>query len=159
MAAPTSSGPGLDPESDLAWALHQLAESNQELDAMLAHRLGLGATEYLALKHLLVATQPMGPVTLGRVLGISSGSATALVDRLQASHHVRRIPHSSDRRRQIITVSPSARALLMAELEPIALDIAELAADLTAEQQRTVIAFLHALADRHRAAAREGADQ
>ncbi len=45
----------------------------------------------------------------------------------------------------------------MAELEPIAADIAELAADLTADQRKTVVTFLNAMADRHQATARRGA--
>ena len=148
-----------DVAARLSWALHRLAVANQEVDLMLSSRLGLGASEYLALKHLMLATEPMGPVALGRVLGISSGSATALVDRLQASGHVLRRAHPDDRRRQVVTASPASLSSLTAELEPIAQEIAALAADFTVEQQETIVRFLNATADRHRAAARRGTHQ
>lgn len=83
----------------LTWAVHHLAVAVAEFDASVARRLGLSAGDYLALKHLLAAAGPVefadppGPVELGRLLGLSSGAATGLVDRLERAGYARREPH------------------------------------------------------------------
>jgi len=67
---------------------------------VLAHRLGLRALDYTAMSHVLGADRPMGPFELGRRLGISSGSATELVDRLERADQLerRRDPRETPRR-------------------------------------------------------------
>ncbi len=65
----------------------------------------MNETDLLALRHLLRA-QRHGELVrqrdLGQLLDISSASVTALVDRLEASGHVARQPHPSDRRSVIV---------------------------------------------------------
>src|SRR5687767_7295936 len=91
--------------STLAWAVHHLAVAATEVDVATAHAMGVGASDFLALKYLTASTEPCGPVELGRILGMTSGAATGLVDRLERAGHVRRTPHSKDRRRQLIQVT------------------------------------------------------
>ncbi|XVU20961.1 MarR family winged helix-turn-helix transcriptional regulator [Actinoplanes sp. CA-054009] len=139
------------PPNDLAWAVHHLATAAAEVDAATARRLGLSAGDFLALKHLMVADEPIGPVELGRLLGLTSGAATGLVDRLQHAGWVDRAPHPGDRRRQILTATPQATEALLAELRPLADDIAGVAAGLPPEHRHLVTRVLHDLARLHRA--------
>ncbi|MDR7328132.1 MULTISPECIES: MarR family winged helix-turn-helix transcriptional regulator [Catenuloplanes] len=139
---------------DLAWAVHHLAVAAAELDAAIARRMGLTGGDYLALKHLSISGDPMGPVELGRLLGITSGAATGLVDRLERHGLAERRPHPTDRRRQTVVITPHARQRLVDELRPLADDIAGASAALTGPQRRTVTDTLGRLADLHRRHAR-----
>jgi DNA-binding MarR family transcriptional regulator len=49
---------------------------------------------------------------LGSELGISSGGASKLVDRLEAHGHCRRYPNPSDRRSSLIKLTPAGATLL-----------------------------------------------
>lgn len=144
----------MDEPAKLAWALHHLAAATAELDATIARRLGLSAGDYLALKHLVVAESPLGPVELSRLLGITSGAASGLVDRLEGAGFVRREPHRLDRRRQVVTATERARMCLVDELQPLTGEIDHVAAALTPDQLRAVTAALLHLADAHRRHAR-----
>lgn len=139
---------------ELTWTAHHLAVATAEMDAAVARRMGLSAGDFLALKHLAVSEKPMGPVELGRMLGITSGAATGLVDRLEQAGHVRRQPHPSDRRRQTVSATPLARERLGHELGPLAEEIDRVADALTPEQRRLVTETLDHLAALYRRHAR-----
>jgi DNA-binding MarR family transcriptional regulator len=139
-----------DTPADLAWTMHHLAVAAAEMDTAVARRMGLPAGDYLALKHLAVSEQPLGPAELGRLLGITSGAATGLVDRLEQAGHAHRQPHPSDRRRQTVTVTPRTRQRLVRELQPLADDIGHLAAALSPQQRHLVAETLGRLAALHR---------
>jgi DNA-binding MarR family transcriptional regulator len=136
--------------AELAWTMHHLAVAAAGMDTAVARRMGLPAGDYLALKHLAVSEQPLGPVELGRLLGITSGAATGLVDRLEQAGHARRQPHPSDRRRQTVSVTERTRQRLVRELQPLADDIEGLAAALNPRQRRLVTETLERLAALHR---------
>ncbi|MDG4823402.1 MarR family transcriptional regulator [Asanoa sp. WMMD1127] len=138
----------------LDWAVHHLAVAIAELDTAIARRMGLTSGDYLALKHLATAAPPIGPVELGRLLGITSGAATGLVDRLERAGYVRRGPHPDDRRRQVVSTTAKAEGGMLRELRPLADDIDRVAADLDAEQRRLVTDVLARLTETHRDHAR-----
>jgi DNA-binding MarR family transcriptional regulator len=56
---------------------------------------------------------------LATELGVSSGGASKLADRLEAHGHCRRLPNPRDRRSSVLTLTPAGGALLAAA-EPIA---------------------------------------
>ncbi len=65
----------------------------------------MNETDLMALRYLLRekhAGRPVRPADLAHFLNISRASVTALVDRLVRDDHVRREPHPTDRRTQII---------------------------------------------------------
>ena len=135
----------------LAWAVHDLAVAVAEADVSLSAALGISTSDYLAVKHVLLHPGELGPVELGRLLGMSSGSATTLVDRLSAAGHVLRRPHDDDRRRRVLLVSDGTRARLLAELERLAADVEDIARAYDADQREVITSFLTAAAARHRA--------
>lgn len=67
----------------------------------------------------------MGTADLGRRLGISSASATVLVDRLERAGHVERVRDTADRRRVVLTVTETARAASFAAWLPAVREIDE----------------------------------
>ena len=91
--------------SEPARALRMVQQASVEANQELARRLGIGITDIAALEHLSSAAQPLGPVELGHRLGIRSASATALVDRLEQSGHLRREARPDDRRRVALVPS------------------------------------------------------
>jgi DNA-binding MarR family transcriptional regulator len=144
--------------TDLAWAVHHLAVAVTEVDVATAHSMKLGASDYLALKYLTATSEPCGPVELGRILGMTSGAATGLIDRLERAGHVRRTPHPSDRRRQVIHVTAQAQQQLIHSLLPLATGLDRTAAALTGDQQRLVADTLTHIAALHRRHARAVAE-
>ncbi len=113
-------------------------EANQEL----ARRLGIGITDVSALEHLSSASEPLGPVELGHRLGIRSASATALVDRLEQSGHVRREPRPDDRRRVALVPSEHSGLQVLSALAPLLADIDAAAARLSEPEAVAVTQFL-----------------
>jgi DNA-binding MarR family transcriptional regulator len=141
-------------QNDLAWAVHHLSAAAAEVDAAIARRMRLSAGDFLALKHLLIAEEPLGPVELGRLLGLTSGAATGLVDRLAQAGWARRDPHPGDRRRQAVTATAHARETLSRELRPLAAEIGQAVATLSPDQQHLLTETLLQLARLHRRHAR-----
>lgn len=69
--------------------------------------MGIGVTESQALSYLL-ARGPMGQTSLASALGLTTGSTTSLVDRLELAGLVRRAADAGDRRRSIVHLSDAA---------------------------------------------------
>ncbi|GII79961.1 hypothetical protein Sru01_49430 [Sphaerisporangium rufum] len=130
--------------------LHELAVATAQVDLRIREKLGLNSTDYQAIKHLIVDRDPIGPVGLGRLLGISSGSATSLVDRLQRDGHVERRPHPADRRRQTLAVTERTAAAIAAELRPLADALVSLELSFGPEERQAIRRFLTAALDLHR---------
>jgi DNA-binding MarR family transcriptional regulator len=80
---------------DVAVARHRSA---------LARTLGITDVEMQALVHL-AEQDALSPSAIGALLDLSSGGATALVQRLEQAGHVTRKPHPSDRRSTLIQLA------------------------------------------------------
>jgi DNA-binding MarR family transcriptional regulator len=135
----TSSGP-TRPSLALRDVLLAAALANHAV----AQQLGLGLTDLTALDHLL-AGGAAGTKDLAELLGIRSPSATALVDRLESEGLVRRTPHPSDRRRVVLEATPQAHERAGAAVAPLLVELDALARDLSADDQRVVADYLHAV--------------
>lgn len=55
---------------------------------------------------------PAGPSDLARKIGVTRATMTGLIDGLVRDGLIRRRPHNSDRRRNLLTLTPSGTALL-----------------------------------------------
>jgi DNA-binding MarR family transcriptional regulator len=83
-----------------------------------AIRFGLSESDIETLEALI----DMGASTAGRlsdVTGLTSGAVTRVIDRLEQSGYVRRIPDPADRRRVIVEVVPEKVASIEAALDRI----------------------------------------
>jgi DNA-binding MarR family transcriptional regulator len=94
--------------------------------ATLARSLGLTDVEMLALVHVR-EQRALAPAQIARLLDLSSGGATALVQRLERAGHVVRTPHPTDRRSTLIRLSDQTAGRL-----------AEAQAGFTAGLERTI---------------------
>src|SRR5919197_4850975 len=70
-----------------------------------AIRFGLSESDVEALE-ALIDTGASTAGALGDLIGLTSGAITRLIDRLEQSGYVRRVPDPADRRRVIIEVVP-----------------------------------------------------
>lgn len=136
--------------SELSWALREVNRLAADLDVELARRLRLRLLDSMALGHVMTADSPLGPAELSARLGISTGSGTELVDRLERAGHLRRDRDTRDRRRVSLSASPDAVASLLGELDPLFTSLDELAEDFSAREQEAVIRYLSAAASRMR---------
>ncbi len=97
----------------------------------------------------------VGPVELGHRLGMRSASATVLVDRLERAGHVARLPHTRDKRRICLALTPAARHEPLSALAPLTRAVDELASRLSPEQALVTAQFLRDVAETIRIYARE----
>jgi DNA-binding MarR family transcriptional regulator len=113
---------------DVALARHRAA---------LARTLGVTDVEMLALVH--VAEQgELAPSRLAKLLDLSSGGVTALVQRLERYGHVTRKPHPTDRRSTLIRLTPGTAARLDETEAPSYATLASVIAALTAPERHAV---------------------
>jgi DNA-binding MarR family transcriptional regulator len=123
-----------------------------------ADHLGLHPTDVQALS-LLTATS--GPVTVKRLAeltGLTTGSATRLVDRLQRGGYVMRTPDAQDRRRVLVAVVPERVARVTAVWDDLGASWQELLDDHSDEELEVITRHMrraddlsHAQMDRLRA--------
>lgn len=111
-----------------------------EVRPAVARRSGLSESELVALEHLMGG--PLGPVEVGRRLGVTSAASTGIVDRLAARGHVHRAPHPDDRRRTVVTISDAGRAEVLGLLMPMFRSLAEMDAELGDDDRRVVERYL-----------------
>ena len=136
--------------SEVLWAVRDLQRAQAALDRALAARLALRPLDYTAMTHVLTSDRPLGPVELAARLGISSGSGTELVDRLERAGHLHRRRAADDRRRIVLEPDGAAVARLLEELAPLFDELDRLATTFTPAEQDAIRRYLVASAERVR---------
>jgi DNA-binding MarR family transcriptional regulator len=111
----------------------------------LARSLGLTDVEMLALVHLAERGE-MAPSALAAILHLSSGGATALVQRLERAGHVTRHPHPTDRRSILVGLSPAIVKRLEEAYAPLEHGMQSVASALGDAERAAVVEVLTQLA-------------
>ena len=127
-----------------AFTRKELAATRQR--TALGRLLGLSDTDVLAIQHLAAAGR-LTPTQLGAMLGMTSGGATALVQRLEREGFVAREPHPSDRRSALLRLTPDVERQAGAALAPLVDAIDTLSLQLADGERRAVARYLAAAAD------------
>jgi DNA-binding MarR family transcriptional regulator len=120
--------------------LRELVSAAADVRPVVARRAGLSESELVALEHLMDGS--LGPVEVGRRLGVTSAAATGIVDRLASRGHVRRAPHPVDRRRTEVSITESGRAEVLGHLMPMFRSLAEMDAELSEDERAVVDRYL-----------------
>jgi DNA-binding MarR family transcriptional regulator len=94
----------------LARSLRDLIVAGDQLRRVSAAHDGIGLSEFMTLSQLFF-DGPAGPSELARDLGLTPGSMTLLLDRLADLDYVDRLPHPSDRRRQVVSITATGEQL------------------------------------------------
>ncbi|MEU4171435.1 MarR family winged helix-turn-helix transcriptional regulator [Streptomyces sp. NPDC026665] len=93
----------------MALSLRRINREVNRLARRLAGATGLHVTDIQALDAIVDAPVPLTPGRLGRQLGLTSGSVTACLDRLEKAGHVKRVRETADRRVVHLYCEPTAR--------------------------------------------------
>lgn len=132
----------------LSWLLRALIRASADTDRHLAQRLLLRPLDYTAMNHVMTSTTPLGPAELSARLGISTGSGTELVDRLERDGHLRRQRHPGDRRRVSLHATEAGITQILATLGPLFTALDALADEFTPAEQDTIARYLRGVAQR-----------
>lgn len=111
----------------------------------LAKRLGLNLTESLCLTVLGIKSVST-PTELARYIGLTTGSTTALLDRLEKRNFIRRKPNPEDRRGVMIEIEETYARAAQGLVAGIQKAHRELIARYSEGELETIADFLHRLA-------------
>lgn len=102
---------GAAPEgAALLAAVRAIGSATDAYRRAVAAEAGLGTADLVALG-LLHRNQPQQPVRIGDWTGLTPGSVTALLDRLETRGYVTRVRPTHDRRILQVNLTPAGRAL------------------------------------------------
>lgn len=104
--------------------------------------MGMGENDLLTLRYLLKAQKEgrlVSPAELARYLGVSTASTTAIIDRLEKTHHVERGPHPTDLRRIVVTPTVETDGEVRRTLGAMHSRMLDAVIDLSAEETRVVL--------------------
>jgi DNA-binding MarR family transcriptional regulator len=127
---------------ETSWALREFTRAAVDVDYAIARRLGLRPMDYTALNHVFGNPGALSPQHVSARLGISTGSASELLDRLERGGHIERHRSVGDRRR--VTLTPTARAveIVLSHLSPLISALDDLAAEHTPEEREAITLYL-----------------
>jgi DNA-binding MarR family transcriptional regulator len=124
-------------------AVSALIRAEHRHAAFVSQAMELPLADMLALYHL--ANEPLNASALGDRLGLTSGSITALVDRLVARKLARRINHPTDRRVVLIEMTKTGHSQSWKLLQNFIGGVIQLSESLPTNEQAVVAKFLHSL--------------
>jgi len=113
----------------------------------LCHHVGVSRSDYDALE-ALDEHGSLTPGELGPLLSLTSGSVTALVDRLEKLGWASRNGHPQDRRKVIVTLTQQAWQIGQDELKPYLEAIDTAGRQLGDDERAVVVRFLNDLVDK-----------
>ena len=108
--------------ADVVRHLQRLTTGSQRVAQAFAARHGLGQIDLEALLAVMEAERAGDPLTSGRLgeaLGVTSGAATGVIDRLERVGHVVRRRDEGDRRRVLVHYGEHAREVAGAFFGPL----------------------------------------
>ena len=114
-----------------------------DFDREVARLLGINETDLRCLEILMQEEQEATPRLLADRLGLTTGSVTTMLDRLQKIGYITRSPHPSDRRRVIVRATETATRRAWEFMEPLMAEGQQhLLSRYTAEQLGLITDFL-----------------
>ncbi|MFC5930122.1 MarR family transcriptional regulator [Cryobacterium melibiosiphilum] len=129
-------------------AVRRFRGSDTAMRTRTATELSVNATDLAALRHLVNAErlgEQVSPTELSAHLAISSAATTKLLNRLALLGHIRREPHPTDRRAQLIVATAEAHAAIRQVLGHSHARMLDVVTAFSADEQQTIIRFLDGL--------------
>jgi DNA-binding MarR family transcriptional regulator len=139
---------------ELLQAMRQLYAAIDRFDAQAAAALGVDRSALRAINAM--ERGAIGPGARGAELGLSSGSVTALLDRLERAGHVTRRLSRQDGRRRDADLTKAARGQADRIYARLGQAITGAVAELDEDRLRIIVQGLGALAEAFRRAADPG---
>ncbi len=126
-------------------AIRRLLIAAAGVNVMLARHLGLSVSDFSALDHVAQSQESgrqVGPTELAHHLGMTSASATVLVDRLETAGYLQRRHRADDRRRVLLEVTDGTRVRIQTHLGSVLNEIHQLTESLTSAERDLVLTYL-----------------
>lgn len=130
--------------ADIRNRLQRLSASHEKFERAVGRRLDVDAAGLAAMDRL-ITRGPATPTELARALEISTATMTLVLNRLEASGHVTREPHPSDRRKVVVTASESSTIQAHDNFMPLISGVDSLVNSLSVDDQLVVAGFLAGL--------------
>ncbi|MFI9505142.1 MarR family winged helix-turn-helix transcriptional regulator [Nocardia sp. NPDC052566] len=124
------------------------------INSLIAAQMGVVMTDFHCL-HVLQQGGPTTPGALAARVGLTAGSATRMVDRLEAAGCVTRAPDPKDRRKVVVVPTPEGLERANSYYASLTTRTHQDLADFTEEELRVLIRFV----ERSLASAVEEADR
>jgi len=134
--------------TSLLIAVRRLYDAMDQFDSRLADHLEVDRTALRAINAM--ESGSASPTELASRLGLTSGSVTALLDRLEVAGHVTRRPSPTDRRRRDAVLRPRTHARASRQYAALAQSISSAFAAFTPDQLSTAELTLLLLASSFR---------
>jgi DNA-binding MarR family transcriptional regulator len=133
------------PPGEVVGAVSALIRAEHRHAAYLARAMNLPSADALALYHL--ANEPLAASALGERLGLTSGSVTALIDRLVARKLARRVPHETDRRVVLVEMTKTGHGQSWDMLQHFIGTVITMSSELNPTERKTIATFLRELTE------------
>lgn len=127
----------------LVSACRRLHAAIDQLDAKAASAAGISRNDLRCLNRL--EHGPLTPKAIGQHLGLTSGSITALLDRLEQRGLIRRSPHPDDRRAVLVYMEPKVFKELAAVYRPFGEALVELTQKLSKREATNAVKHLESV--------------
>lgn len=147
---PDAGGPAASPATavDVLRAVRRFRAADVAMRLRARTDMDMNDSDLVALRHLIAAEEhsvPIGPKDVSLFLGISSAATAKLLSRLEAAGRLRREPHPSDRRAQVLHATRRAHEEIRRVLGDAHQRMLAAAEKLTASEQVAVVRFLDEL--------------
>ncbi|GHH80534.1 MarR family winged helix-turn-helix transcriptional regulator [Streptomyces capitiformicae] len=126
---------------ELAGEIRALQGAVEAVDAAAAARLGINQTDLRCLD-VLLQRESAAPGELGAALGLTTGSVTAMLDRLDRLGYLTREPDPADRRRSVVRASDRTRQAADEIYRPLAEEANEGLQRYSAAELRLLLDFV-----------------
>lgn len=123
-------------------SLHELVEAAEQARARAAKEQKLHPTDMACLGYLQRVGTPISPKQITTHLNLSSGSGTALLDRLEAAGYTRRLPNPEDRRSVLIELDAEKAKEPLARLAQLEESYSEMTRSFSNEDLTAISRFL-----------------
>lgn len=126
--------------------LHRYGMRMSIFQRNMAQKIGVVHTD-LKTANILHETGPITAGELSKITGLSTGSVTALIDRLEKEGYVRRERDESDRRRVIIIPVPDRQREFMSQYKSLGMKIQSLGNRYEKQELELILRFLQDITD------------
>ena len=127
---------------EASWALRDVTRAAVDADYAIARRMGLRQMDYTALSHVFTGEGTLSPRRLSDRLGISTGSTSELLDRLERAGHLERRRDLTDRRRVSLQPTETSIGEVIATLAPLFAALDDLAGHYSDVEQQAIAGYL-----------------
>ena len=121
--------------------IRDLLKATDEYSKSLGEELAVNPTDLKVMEHL-IERGPMTPSELAKAVGVTSGSLTQSLDRLEKVGHTTRQRSATDRRSVAVVANPESIRRAWARIQPLIVSSEKILAGMSAQEKEAVEKYL-----------------